>query len=166
MNLAIRKRWIEKRYLCVVIGEPVPEECVLEGYLVKRPAENIVEVSKRELPGSKRILTGYRVLEKRAGLSLCEIELITGRTHQIRAHMSFIGCPLLGDGKYGVNDLNRKYGVKTQALCAYRLEFKAGNDYGSLGYLSGREFKVDNIWFLSYFPSAAGYLAETLTKKG
>lgn len=166
MNLAIRKRWIEKRYLCVVIGEPVPEECVIEGYLVKRPAENIVEVSKRELPGSKRILTGYRVLEKRAGLSLCEIELITGRTHQIRAHMSFIGCPLLGDGKYGVNDLNRKYGVKTQALCAYRLEFKAGNDYGSLGYLSGREFKVDNIWFLSYFPSAAGYLAETLTKKG
>ena len=76
------------------------------------------------------------------GLCLCEIELVTGRTHQIRAHMAHIGCPLLGDGKYGRNEDNRRYGVKTQALCAYSLRFSGKDELGSLSYLDGRQFQA------------------------
>jgi 23S rRNA pseudouridine955/2504/2580 synthase len=95
------------------------------------------------------MITKYRVLKenKELGLALLEVDLITGRTHQIRAHLAHTGYPLLGDGKYGSNIINRELGVKTQALCAYSLEFDFTTDAGALEYLNGREFTIDNIWF-------------------
>lgn len=151
LNRAVKERWLEKRYLCVVMGEPRPIKATLEGYLIKNERDNTVKVFDREIKGGKKIITGYEVLSSKSGLSLCEINLITGRTHQIRAHMAHIGCPLLGDGKYGINDLNRRYNVKTQALCAYKLKFRPDHDYGCLSYMSGREFEIKSIWFKKYF---------------
>lgn len=151
LNRAVKERWLEKRYLCVVMGEPRPVKATLEGYLIKNEKDNTVRIYDSEIKGGKKILTGYEVLDSKSGLSLCEINLITGRTHQIRAHMAHIGCPLLGDGKYGINDLNRRYNVKTQALCAYKLKFLPEYDFGCLNYLSGREFEIKNIWFKEYF---------------
>ena len=87
-------------------------------------------------------------------LSLVECELLTGRTHQIRAHMASIGCPLLGDGKYGTNELNRPYGETGQALYAYSLTFRFAQDAGALQYLNGKTFKVKDIPFVKkYFPN-------------
>lgn len=154
LNYAVKQRLIEKRYLCVTLSEPKPKEAVIKAYLVKNEAENRVYVYDREVAGSKNIITGYRVIAESKGLCLCEIELVTGRTHQIRAHMAHIGCPLLGDGKYGRNEDNRRYGVKTQALCAYSLRFSGKDELGSLSYLDGRQFRIDpsDIWFVrKYF---------------
>lgn len=151
LNSAVKFRMIDKRYLCVTVGEPKPKETVLHAFLVKKESENRVYVYDHEVLGSKSIVTGYKVLKTCGELSLCEIELITGRTHQIRAHMAYIGCPLLGDGKYGTNEFNRKYRVKTQALCAYKLSFKSDAELGALEYLAGKEFMIDDIWFVDKF---------------
>jgi hypothetical protein len=98
-------------------------------------------------------VTAYRVLSVKDGNSLLEVELITGRTHQIRAHMAHIGHPLLGDGKYGVNRTDRSQGYKYQALYAYRLIFDFENDSGTLGYLRGKEIRLpdEEVWFLADF---------------
>lgn len=93
----------------------------------------------------------YRVLKTDGKLSLVEVELLTGRTHQIRAHMAYIGCPLLGDGKYGSNKVNRSYGIKTQALYSYKLKFTFTTDGGILQYLNGREFTAPDVWFENMF---------------
>ena len=83
-------------------------------------------------------------------ITLLEVELLTGRTHQIRAHLSSVGHPLLGDGKYGTNKEARKDGYKYQALCSYYLRF---DDDGFFSYLKGKEFTVDpkSIYFLELF---------------
>lgn len=105
------------------------------------------------MPGSKTIITKYKVIaeNKEQDLALLEVELITGRTHQIRAHLSYIGYPLLGDGKYGINKINREYNVKTQALYSYKLKFDFKSDAGCLEYLNGRCFEVKNVWFTEMF---------------
>ena len=99
------------------------------------------------------MITKYKVLDqnKELGLALLEVDLVTGRTHQIRAHMSHIGYPLLGDGKYGINKINREYNVKTQALYSYKLTFKFTTDAGILEYLNGKTFQADDIWFCGKF---------------
>lgn len=87
-------------------------------------------------------------------MSLVEVDLLTGRTHQIRAHFAHIGHPLLGDGKYGENAINKRYGAKFQALCSYKLKFEFTTDAGRLEYLNGREFTVGNtngLWFRYLF---------------
>ncbi|MCM1578171.1 MAG: RluA family pseudouridine synthase [Ruminococcus sp.] len=150
LNEKIRNREIDKRYLCIVSGVPPKKEDTLTHYLFKDSKSNRVTVSDRKTAANKTIVTRYRVLKSNGKLSLLEIELLTGRTHQIRAHMAYIGCPLLGDGKYGSNRINREYCVKTQALYSYKLRFDFKGDSGILEYLNGREFTAEKVWFKDF----------------
>lgn len=150
MNEKIRNNEISKFYLCLVHGIPKPREAMLHAYLRKNSADNMVEVREHPFAGAKEIVTGYRVLETRGENALLEVELVTGRTHQIRAQMAAIGHPLLGDGKYGVNREEKQRGYKYQALYAYRLRFEKTDAENALSYLEGRSFqlKESDIWFL------------------
>ncbi len=153
MNEKIRNDELRKCYFCAVHGIPRKREATLVGYLKKNSADNMVDISDTPRPGYKEIITKYRLQKSKNNLSLLEVELVTGRTHQIRAHLSHIGHPLLGDGKYGVNRADRQKGYKYQALYAYRLSFKKTEREGVLKYLEGREFQIDpaQIWFLKDF---------------
>lgn len=155
MNEKIKNREMKKKYLAAVHGILDKKEGVLTGYLKKDQKTNTVEVFKNPPKGTdaKKIITGYRVISEKNGLSLLEVDLITGRTHQIRAHMASVGHPLLGDGKYGVNRDDKKLGYKFQALYSYCLEFRFTSDSGILSYLNERKFKIseDKIWFCREF---------------
>ncbi len=153
MNEKIRNDELRKCYLCAVHGIPQRREATLVGYLKKNSADNTVVVSDTRKPGYKEIITKYRVLKTHDGTALLDVELVTGRTHQIRAHLSHIGHPLLGDGKYGINRAERHRGYKFQALYAYRLCFKETERENCLRYLEGRQFEIDRaeVWFLKDF---------------
>lgn len=154
LNQKIRDRELEKRYLCIVRGTLRPAAGTLEGYLFKDAVQNRVYITKSPQPGSKTAVTRYRTLQAGDGISLVECELVTGRTHQIRAQMAAAGHPLLGDGKYG--RLDRRWPRTYQALYSYRLRFHFSTDAGILTYLDGRCFQVDDVDFVrEYFP---GYL--------
>ena len=151
MNEKIKNNELTKTYLCLVHGVPKRRQAELRAYLRKNSKDNMVEVRDTEFAGSKEIITRYKVLkaygEERA---LLEIDLITGRTHQIRAHMAHIGHSLIGDGKYGINRDDRSKGFKYQALYAYKLYFKSTDTESVLSYLEGKTFSLDkeDIWFL------------------
>ncbi|MCR5137561.1 MAG: RluA family pseudouridine synthase [Oscillospiraceae bacterium] len=153
LNEKIRTREIEKSYLCVVCGRPKPPEGRLEDELFKDARKNQVYVKKHPEPGSRTAVTDYRLLESRSGLSLLECRILTGRTHQIRVQMAHAGWPLLGDGKYGRESLNRRYGESGQALYSWRLRFAFPTDAGILNELRGREFSVpkDSIDFVKKY---------------
>ncbi|MBQ8860865.1 MAG: RluA family pseudouridine synthase [Ruminococcus sp.] len=150
LNEKVRSREIRKFYLCIVKGSPKKKSDTLKDYLTKNESKNTVKVSKNELKGSKEIITKYKVLcyDKARDLSLCEVELLTGRTHQIRAHMASIGHPLLGDEKYGDKALNRKFHQNHQLLCSYKLKFNFEKNAQELEYLNGKEFSLNEIWFV------------------
>ena len=150
MNEKIKNGELRKHYLCLVHGVPPKRTDVLHAYLRKNSKDNLVQVRDGYFEGAKEIITGYTVLERRGDESLLEVELFTGRTHQIRAQMSHIGCPLVGDGKYGVNRDDRARGFKYQALYAYKLEFSRTDNNTSLSYLEGKTFSIDkkDIWFV------------------
>ena len=145
MNELIRRREMRKLYLCAVHGVPVKREATLTGYLLKDETANKVRIFDKNPPrGAKDIATRYRVLKTKDGLSLLEVELLTGRTHQIRAHLAHVGHPLVGDGKYGINRADRAVGFSHQALASYRLAFpERMQDFPHLAYLAGREFSLD-----------------------
>ena len=147
LNEKIRSRELDKRYLCVTVGRPKQPEGRVECFLLKDEQKKQVSVYHRPVPGGKTAVTDDRVLDTRGELSLLEIGLETGRTHQIRATMADLGCPLLGDGKYGRGDVNRRYGETRQALYAYKLTFDLPTDAGILNYLRGRTFTVEDVPF-------------------
>jgi 23S rRNA pseudouridine955/2504/2580 synthase len=156
LNEKIRDREIEKYYLCAVQGRPKPSEGRLENFLFKDASKNQVFIKKKNEPGARTAITEYRVLRSAGGLSLVECRLLTGRTHQIRAQMAYAGYPLLGDGKYGVEKVNRSYGEKGQALYSYKLVFDFPTGAGILDYLRGREFVVSKVDFAEKFFGVTG----------
>ena len=153
MNQKIKDREIEKYYLCAVHGRMDPPEGRLEGYLSKDESKNQVTVHKTPVPGGRTAVTLYKTLKVQNGLSLVECELITGRTHQIRAQFAAAGHPLLGDGKYGRNRDNKRYDRKFQALWSYKLVFSFTTDAGVLEPLNGKSWQVEQVDFVEeYFP--------------
>ncbi len=151
MNQKIKDRELDKRYLAIVEGTPRPKEGSLKGYLFKDAKKNRVFVTDTPQSGAKSCQTNYKVLASNKDLSLVECELITGRTHQIRAQFAHAGHPLLGDGKYG--KLDKRYDRNYQALYSYKLTFAFTTDAGALEYLNGKSFRVETVEFVStYFP--------------
>jgi 23S rRNA pseudouridine955/2504/2580 synthase len=151
LNEKIKLQEIDKYYLAAVHGTPKPPSGQLEGYIFKDAVKNRVYVSKESRPGSKSAAMEYRLVKTTGRLSLLECKLITGRTHQIRAQLADIGHPLLGDGKYGSERLNKPYRETGQALCSYRLVFAFKTDAGMLSYLDGKSFQISDIPFVSKY---------------
>ena len=151
MNQKIKDRELDKRYLAIVEGTPKPREGSLKGYLFKDAKKNRVFVTDTPQTGAKSCQTNYKTIVSKNGLSLVECELITGRTHQIRAQFAHTGHPLLGDGKYG--KLDKRFDRNYQALYSYKLTFTFTTDAGSLEHLNGKSFQVDKVDFVEeYFP--------------
>ncbi len=152
MDACIKEREVQKRYLCIVHGCPDEKSGTLKTFQVRDKTEKRVRVYDHPVPDGLTAITKYRVLDRTGPLSLLEIELVTGRTHQIRATFAHIGHPLLGDGKYGENAQDRPYGIAHQALYAYRTTFAFPPETETLGYLSGRTFSVPDVWFAARTP--------------
>ena len=155
MNEKIRDGETSKFYLCAVHGIMRKKSDTLHAWLKKDSKTNTVKIyeSSNKPKDAKNIGTKYKVIAEKDGNSLLEVELLTGRTHQIRAQFSYIGHPLLGDGKYGVNRDDRKIGYKYQALYSYKLRFDFADKSGPLGYLCGKEFSIPKsaVWFTEDF---------------
>ncbi|NLF34465.1 MAG: RluA family pseudouridine synthase, partial [Clostridiales bacterium] len=156
LNQKNKDREIRKHYLAVVHGRPSPPAGRLEGYLLKDEVKKQVTVSRKPVPGAKTAATLYQTLASRGGLSLVECELVTGRTHQIRAQFAAAGHPLLGDGKYGRSRGCREQGRKHQALCSYKLTFSFATDAGILSYLNGKSWSVPHVDFVEEYFGTPG----------
>lgn len=149
INAKIAAREVRKFYLCAVHGTLVPAEGIMKNYIYKPDGQRSVRVLDRPALGALESVTGYRTLAVRNGLSLVECELLTGRTHQIRAQMANAGHPLLGDSQYGDQALDTRFDRGYQALYAYRVDFDFSSDAGHLNYLRGRSFRVRIVAFAS-----------------
>lgn len=137
---------IEKHYLAWVYGIPKEKHKRLEAYLFKDNKKSMVYISDVFKKGYQKIITTYTILEKRKdNTSILDVEIETGKTHQIRAHLAHIGYPIIGDGKYGKNEINKAFDKKTQMLCSYKLKFNFKNDSGLLEYLRGKEIYLSDI---------------------
>lgn len=150
INRLIRENRVHKSYLCVTASHPPKKQDTLKAYHMKPENSKVVKISAKRLPGYREIITKYNVLAENDRLCLVKIDLITGRTHQIRAHMAFAGAPLIGDNKYGKPDINRRYSCRYQQLCAYRLSFEPEKE-SPLSYLSGKRFTCGSPDFVKRF---------------
>lgn len=144
MNMIIKDRLIKKQYLCLIEGCPKQKKARLTAYLTKNSSENKVSLSDKKSKDSKTAITEYKILDTNGKISLAEVTLITGRTHQIRAHMAYIGHPLVGDAKYGNNKIGKNLGITKQCLCAYKLTFNLDGNCDTLSYLDKKIFKINN----------------------
>ena len=142
----IKNREVKKTYLCVTFGRPVPPDGTLGGYLLKDADRGIVKIVEDKQPGAKDVETQYETIAVSGRLALLKVRLITGRTHQIRAHMASIGCPILGDSKYGNNSANRELKLKYQALCAWELALPRFTQ-PDFADLSGKVFRAPKPWY-------------------
>ena len=138
----IKEHTVKKYYKALVYGIPKNKSATLRAYLFKDSKNSKVIISDIKGKGYQEIITKYKVLEsnKNENTSWLEVELVTGRTHQIRAHLAYIGYPIIGDGKYGVNKINKEFNQKYQQLCSYKLVFE--NAFGNLEYLKGKNIKI------------------------
>ena len=136
---------IEKHYLALVYGIPQKKNERLISYLFKDSSKSFVYISDVPKKGYQKIITSYSLIESfDNNTSLLDIEIETGRTHQIRAHLAHIGLPIIGDGKYGINEINKKFKVKAQKLVSYKLIFRFEHDSKILEYLNRKSFELKN----------------------
>ena len=139
-----KNREIEKHYKAMVYGIPNIKSQTLEAYLFKDNKKALVYISDTPQKGYVKIVTSYKVMEKNIEKNYCilDIQLHTGKTHQIRAHLAHIGYPIIGDGKYGINKINKQFGYKTQQLCSSYIKFNFKTDAKILNYLSNKDVSL------------------------
>ena len=145
---SFKEREIDKTYNCVVVGKPKQNAQKLKAFLFKDAKKSMVYISETQKQGYLPIETHFRLVKQMGELSVLEVKLITGRTHQIRAHLAYLKMPILGDGKYGINNINRRYRVKTQLLCCTKIMFHFKQ--GPLKYLDNKSV-VLNIDLSQYY---------------
>ena len=142
-----KNKEIEKHYIARVYGFIRKEHEILKAYLFKDSKKSLVYISDSPKKDYLEIITEYTVLNRNIeeNTTTLDINLHTGRTHQIRAHLAHIGFPIIGDGKYGNNEINKKFGLKSQDLTSYMLVFKFKTNSGILNYLNDKKIKIDEI---------------------
>ena len=138
---------IEKHYRAIVYGISKVKNAKLEAFLFKDSKKSLVYISDKPKKGYQKIITSYEVIkeDKKQNISVLDVKLETGRTHQIRAHLAYIGFPIIGDGKYGKNEINKKFNKKTQLLESYSLKFNFSSSSGILSYLNGKIIENKSI---------------------